>query len=545
MRTKRFYILLAAIIVAVGVVTTAHTLRGRAKIYAIRLITEAVQAHIGPLYRFGIDGFAVHLRGGEVAVHGLTLTPDSTVVDSLAAAGHPVHTLCTASINDVRIWIRHPLRNLRHGRLDINRIEITFPRLKVVRDTVAGRVAAGPDTLFHSPFRRITIDRIDLYSGEVSYRRDSLRHRVRGLSIAVDRLRFDSLVDLRRLPLPGELRITAEESSHYPVGTASRLALGHIEADLRSRMIAVDTLSLTPEHGKADFARLTGKDWLELHSGRIALHGADISGGGLKADSLLLSGVSVGSYKNRQISQNETIKPLFNRLLQQSQTSITIDRIRVTDSRATYEELPVKGYAPGRITLTGIMAQVDSLTNVPGANTHYRMTARAHVMGGVLSARFTYPVSQSDESFLITGTFKGADVADFTPMTKPLGNIEGVSGHINRLDFNIYGDDRSGKVTMRMAYDSLEVAVLGKLGLRSWIGTAVVNNFILLPSNPIPGEELREVRASAIRDPHRSHFNYIWRISFAGIKESVGLTEKRQEKITSLQKQFTRKKGQK
>ncbi len=65
-----------------------------------------------------------------------------------------------------------------------------------------------------------------------------------------------------------------------------------------------------------------------------------------------------------------------------------------------------------------------------------------------------------------------------------------------------------------------------------------------MDANPMPGGEVREVQATAVRDPYRSHFNYLWRTLFAGIKPSIGLGEGEQEAITTLQHKLQQLKEQ-
>ncbi|MDR2885817.1 MAG: hypothetical protein LBU95_03430 [Rikenellaceae bacterium] len=157
---------------------------------------------------------------------------------------------------------------------------------------------------------------------------------------------------------------------------------------------------------------------------------------------------------------------------------------------------------------------------------------------GPLSVRFELPVLPGDDRFMISGTLGAMPSNAFNPMMEPLGHLAVRTGRIQRLDFTMEGDAHNGVINMRFAYDSLSVDVLNKDGARSWAGSVVVNAMVLQKANPMPGKELREAHATAVCDPHRSNFNYWWRIVFAGTKESVGLTEAKQQKITALQEKF-------
>ncbi len=542
---------LATGVVVIAVVVTASLYLGKAKQFALKKLTDAVQQHMGAVYRFDVEDMHVRLLGGEVWVTGVSVMPDSVVLDSLTRAGAAPHALYSVRTDAIRVYVNHPYRNLRRDILDIRRLEVVRPRVEILRDSTVRQPAVNRPQEFRSPFKNITVHSIGIRDGSFSYDRprgeDTVRHRLEGIALRVEKLVIDSVLNLREFRLPALDNVRAEvvNTFHSPVGEALRLKIRHAAVDLAARRLTLDSLELLPVYEKRDFTRLTRKktDWICVRIPQLTLAGLDFrrltAREAFTADTLAIRGLEVESYKNRQTPVPPREKPLFHRMLQQAGMPVAIGTVLVTDARATYEELPVKGDEPGMIFLSNIDARIDSLTNVPGSSDYYTLTATAALMGrGALKLDLRFPVEEQNQHFEVRGTLHEVDIEQFNPMIRPLAHMSVRSGRVNRLDFTAGGNDLHGAVEMRFQYDSLKVEVLNKAGLRSWGGTMLVNDLVLAASNPLPGKEIRTVHATAERDPYRSHINYLWRICFAGIKESAGLTEKKQAQFTQIKSQI-------
>jgi hypothetical protein len=403
----------------------------------------------------------------------------------------------------------------------------------------------GPLSL---PFKSVSVRGIELRRGDLFYsrvrERDTLQFRVDNIDLTVGRMEVDSVVYLRRLPEVEDLQIITGRMSLSPAGEGLALEIKGICGGLASRSLTIDSLRLHPLDGKREFPlRTPGRDWMSLTVGRLALSGGDLRGAldgrGVHADSLAVIGAVIESFKNRQVAVPPREKQLLHRLLRQIPIPLAISVVQVGQSTAIDEELPAGGQPPGLFFMDGISARFDSLTNIDGGNDHIDIGATARVMGrGALNMDLELPVRDGDDHFMIRARLGAMPLKAFEAMTVPLGHIGLRSGRLQSLYMTMEGDAHGGVVNMRMAYDSLSLDVLNRQGLRSWLGSAAVNALAIRDANPMPGDELREVHASAQRDPYRSNFNYWWRVVFAGVKQSAGFSSQMQSEIGSLQKIF-------
>lgn len=553
-KKKRRTVIWIAVLLCVcaGVGVGLHVLANRGKRYALEQISAAVHEQTGGIYRFSVGKLSVKLLSGELVVRDFAVTPDSTAIDSLTRAGHPPRLVVDGSVRELRVHVKYS-RDLRRGKLDIRRITIEGPALSIVRDSTSRPTEEKPR--FRSPFRSITIGQIAVRHGSFSYERhragDTLRHRLGGVSLHVERLVLDSVLNLKEFVLPAidNLRCEVEHAYHAPAGEALELSILHVKADLAVRRLEIDSLRLIPRYGKQEFTMrtLSRTDWMRLEAPRITVAGLDfaqlLGGGGFTADSVTVAGGKVESYKNRQAVVPQREKPLFQQLLQRVQMPVRVGVVAVDGFGAVYEELPVKGFLAGKLTMTDISARIDSLTNDASLRKHFTLRASGRMMDrGKLDVTMKVPVEKGDDHFSLRATLHALSIDAFNPMIEPLAHLSVRAGRVQRLDVTLQGDAVHGTGEMRFTYDSLRVDVLNKIGLRSWAGSLLVNDFVIVRSNPLPGKEVRTVQCEAARNPYRSNFNYLWRICFDGIKQSAGLTEKKQAQFEKIKTQLEERK---
>ncbi len=517
----------------------------KAKQYALRKVAEAVREQTRGLYRFELQDFSVRLLRGEVTLRGLSITPDSLVADSLRQAGAAPHALWRAQVREIRINVKYSRRDLKQGRLEIQRLVIDQPRLEGVRDSVIRSHQDSP--AFQSPFKSIVVRKLEVRGGSLAYDHirewDTVRTRLERFDVRAEELELDSVYDLKKMPVPsaGGLHCRIQGFFRHPASEACALSVAAGEVDMKRGTLTLDSLLWSPDLPRQSFTAQTRtkKDWTRISVPRLAVHGADframLDGRRIHADSVVVRGVEIASYKNRQTVVPQRVKPLFRELPHKLGMPLDIGAVVAHDGQAVYEELPEKGAAAGRIHFERIEARIAPLSNSPAAAEKIAILAAGALMGvGALEARIELPVDSLDEHFTLRGTLSGMDLARMNPMIEPLARIRVRTGNLNRLDFDIEGGDWKGVTHMRFAYDSLRVELLNKAGTASWGGTLLANSVLILHSNPMPGKEIRMAESAAARDPHRSNFNYWWRLCFAGVKESAGLSEKKQGQISVI-----------
>ncbi len=555
---KKAWIITAAIAIAavLGLFCAGSYFERKAKRFVVGKLTETVRNELGRFYRLTINDLHFSLRPfTTLSVTGdFSILPDSAAMRGMRADGTMPHTVYALHSGRFAVEVRRGKRNFKRNSLDISRFCLENPRFEIVRDSTTADPGASRDTTVRKPFplHSLTLRRIDIRNGFFTYthmrRADTVRHRLSKVNLKAERLVLDSAFRISELHLPpiDGFRCCIEHSEHSPAGEDYSLRIGRIDLDLSARHVALDSVELIPRYGKEEFAAATPshRDWLELTAGRIELAGLDIGRllrrDAFTADSIVIRDTRVETYKNRKISVPRQVKPLFHHPLQRAAIPIAVGLVRVVNGSAVYEELPAGGYTAGRLAIAQIDARIDSLTNVLSPHRDYfTLDGKMRVMGGgLLTLRMSFPIEAGNDHFMLRGSLGATPMESFNVLAEPLGHIGLRSGWVRRADFAIEGDSISGMVDMHFRYDSLQVEVLNKAGLRSWVGTVLANRFVVIESNPMKGREVRRIRTTARRDPYKSNFNYLWRLSFEGLKESVGLTLEKQSELSRLQEKL-------
>jgi hypothetical protein len=125
---------------------------------------------------------------------------------------------------------------------------------------------------------------------------------------------------------------------------------------------------------------------------------------------------------------------------------------------------------------------------------------------------------------------QGVEASFFNNLTKPLALMMINSGNVNRLEFNLTGNNYNSTGTVLLLYDDLKVKLLkpgedGKefetKGLASLLANVAIKN-----SNPVRNKPARVANVSIPRNDSKSMFNLLWKTIFAGVIKTVGIEGK-------------------
>jgi hypothetical protein len=161
---------------------------------------------------------------------------------------------------------------------------------------------------------------------------------------------------------------------------------------------------------------------------------------------------------------------------------------------------------------------------------------------GKLNSHLKFNLTDSKGGFSFNGDMGYMQTWVLNSLTKPLAMMATNSGNINSLVFNIKGNVNGAGGSLTLKYDDLKIAILKqdeddkikKLGFVSILANALlVNN-----ANPSRKEILIVAKPYYKRPPEGSFFNLLWKTVFEGLKQSIGLTEEKQAKLTKRAKDF-------
>jgi hypothetical protein len=549
-KTGLFVVVLAVLIGAITVFLTSEA----KKIARNRLIKQVGLVTDG-LYNLDFGNLDINLLSGSVDLEDITLNLNQKrlselyLVDSLPKF-YGYLKIDKISLEGVDFIYRKKPQN---RKLLFRRIDIAGPQITVI-DNAQGIQSKHPkDTVVKVPnktlyemiapyFELLSVSKIQLEDGIVHFysedRHDTTRVTLYNIHFQAEDFKIDSLSDknLHCLYSKDFQLIIDSTAIHFP-NHLYTLRSGKLEVALKDSLLKISDVAYVSKIPKWEFAYQDPKhsDWMDLRVGSIELKGLHIQRWmkekRLFLDSLLVGKVYFRNYKNQKIPITHHQMPLIYEQVQRFPLPFSIQFVKVSDLNVFYEELAQKGTKPGLIKFTKMEGIFDGFTNIVSSPAQMnKLTATGKLMNkGLIRAELSFPVDSTNDQARITGTLGPMDMISLNSIIEPMVPVKIKSGFIQGLDFDIVGGKEKADIDMCLYYNDLSVDV-GFLSL--------VANGLIERNNPKSGKEPRRVHVEHIRDPYHSSFNYLWKIYFAGIEETLGYTEKRQKRVTWAIKEY-------
>ena len=295
--------------------------------------------------------------------------------------------------------------------------------------------------------------------------------------------------------------------------------------------IHLTALRLLPLYTREEFAELAPEhaDWIQISSRNISGYGINllewILHKNFTADSIDIGTAHIESYKNRNITQEQRIKPLFFQLLNKIPNPIDIQSVGFRNINALYSELVPGKNTPGTISFNNISGSCNGITNRPeNSGQNIVIQANGLLQNTVpMQLDLVWPAGSSQPQFIATGKMGSMDLSLMNSITIPIADLQIDRGKVHQLSFRITGDSTQAETELTMLYDSLQIELIhrknGIVRERKLLST-VLDDFILIPDNPHLGKT-RIGTGTTLRNPYRSQFNYLWKSIETGIKSTL------------------------
>lgn len=401
-------------------------------------------------------------------------------------------------------------------------------------------------------------------SGKIPFSEEDKPPTISSVNIQIDSVRFDNMDFAIQNTLnaaaysvkEGTLKITnfqVEKLDTITIGTAKHFdfnakELLSVSADSMhtftasgirysegSNTLLADSFSILPNYKDYDFTarHKYQTDRIEARLSNIFLH--NFSAAGYLASKKLISSyveigeIKVNAFRDKRKKFHHMKKKAFQEMIYDYPGTINIDSIALLSGNITYTEHAEKANEPGTITFKKFNARIYKITNDTVYKTekgYLKMNAEARLMG---KARMTILLKgrlfDKNNSFLLNGTLSGMEAKDLNPWLEKNAFIYATSGKIDKMNFSFTADNSRAFGKMILLYHGLDIAVKNKrtdetTAIKERV-TSIIANIIIIDSNPVPKEALREGIIANPRDPERFIFNYCAKSILSGIKSSI------------------------
>lgn len=311
----------------------------------------------------------------------------------------------------------------------------------------------------------------------------------------------------------------------------NQLRLDTLYINTTKRFIRTTGLQLIPQLPQSDYAELSQNhsDWTKIQTSTTIWTGIDFTAfmkeRSIVIDTITIQHAEISSYKNRQIAQSQREKQLLNQTLRHLPIALDIRCLQFGPLDVVYQELTPEGVQPGKLTVTNLTGECLGLSNRPAQNQSFLTIRSTGKLMGLANLQTTINFSLQDtsEQFTVNGQLGSLAMNQLNTLTEPLANLSIQNGRIDTLIFNITGNKHSSAVDLKLLYNGLEIELIkdhdGQIRQRRLLSEAI-NDWVVYSSNPQYGRT-RIGTGTALRDPYKSQFNYLWKSLWPGLKSTL------------------------
>jgi hypothetical protein len=425
---------------------------------------------------------------------------------------------------------------------------LTLEAEKIVREDLISKMSRWTNDRYHLEFEEIDIH---LICGSASIERVKLN------DIQIGKIDFKglNLWELRKKqPYSFPFSTIRLSDIAYPLpNDLYTLQIDQIVVHPADSLLRIEQITYVSKTPKWEFAYQDPKhsDWMDVRIGKLELKNLHLQRylheKEIHLDSLLVSNVHFGNYKNRKIPTPPKPVPLVYELVQRVPIPFQVDYVKIADLDVEYEELAPTGTDPGYIRFTDIEGIFSGFTNRIASHTQTNtLTLSGKLMNeGKIQAEMQFPVDSTYDEVSIRGALEAMNMLSLNKMLEPMAPARIRSGFIERMDFNIVGGKEQAQLDMCLLYHDLSVEMMHAFDQQNRVDMPVLSLFangLIRRNNPELGQTPFRVHTSYIRDPYHSAFNYVWKIYFSGLMETLGYTQNRKQEVNWLKQELKKKK---
>ncbi|MDA9555412.1 hypothetical protein N9R54_04185 [Pelobium sp.] len=552
------WILGIAGIILILLLATAWYINKRWKPLLAEAIKSTVIEATDSLYSVDFSDIKINILSGGVTIDHIQINPNLHVYQKLIHQGLAAENIAQLSINSLSLKNVNPIKVYRYRKLDIADVNIDQPslilfytKLKNQKNKIA--LNKTPYDRIKKVLKEIKIGTLFLADVKLKYvEKSNDKRKVTELDKVNIRLNDilindTSALDKKRLFSTKDI---IAEISDYDFATPDsmyHLNIKHLTISSQKKQLVVSGIGLIPRYGDMAFS-----EQFDFQQERYKV----------LFDTLVANNINLNQLIDHRIIATSSVKLMNGELavflnrdkpykaidksqnfphvaLQRVAWGIAADTVTVKNLDINYTEYNPKTKSEGTTFFNELNGQIFNVTNVDDVlnkNHFANAYATTYLMGkGKLNVHIQFDLTDSKGAFSYDGSLGEMPTSAFNRLTKPLAMVTTSSGKINSMTFNAKGNSDGAKGSVILKYEDLNVVLMKKderanfkrLGLISYFANAL----LLEHSNPLENGKLRVANVYYKRPLYGSFFNLMWKVVFAGVKESVGITPEKEARL--------------
>lgn len=525
------------------------------------------------LYTISFSKVTTNIFTGSATLYNVKITPDTNRFNQLITLKRAPNNLYTVTLKKLQVKHFHPITLYRHQKLQLEEVIFDKPEVSMMNrqfefnENRPPRPIKSPYAMISQNLKEFRIDNILFRDASFKYVNKNIPNSVPfiidDLNITLKDLLVDSTSteDPDRFYLLKDVIINLKDYTYPTPDRMYDIKLNQLDFKASTGSLRINKFEVKPLHDEMKFAKVAGysKDRFHVEMSNISIKGIDlpvyISKQEFRAKEMniangfvsVFNDNSMGSNRNPADSVQKRVGRFPHQLLQSMGVPVLVQKINLKDVDVSYAIYNAESQQRGKISFektAGTFKNVTNLDRIKAINPNMEVKLKTYLLGqGELDLDFNFDLIAKNGAFTYKGQLQTFNARVLNQITKPLGLVRINRGIVDKLNFNFKANNDGAKGNVNFYYYDLSVALMKNdpskdhlvtRGLLSILANALVIN----SENPDRNGKFTAAKVDYERVENTSFFNMIWKSLFLGIKNSVGITEEKQQEIKKHIKNF-------
>lgn len=517
-------------------------------------LKQGIESSSKGLYKIDFNSLDIHLINGSAELRDVTLQSDSNAYKKLDSLKDAPDTRFQGKIASIRLNNLNLWKLIFSKRISIGSLALDSTELQALSSPRAyNKEKKSKDTtdlyqLIKESFKSVELNKLNISPLNITYldstRKKNTELKLQNVSFQANNILIDehSGKDTLRFLYTKEIAIQVPKFTTILKDKFYKIELTDLAVNSGKRTLELAGFNFVPTVNRETFARndQENKSLITLKLDSITLSEIDFPGlyrtKTLKAIHAKIGNGNIDFFKDKRY-QKEVVSKIgespAQQIMKMSQ-KITLDTVKINNIDLRYSEISEKYGRMGTIDFKKISGNIINMTNDSLAlSKNKRMIADLHgyIYGeGKVNVRFGFDMLSSAGAFTYNGTLGKMRAPTFNNILQPLINIKFADGNIQRIKFDMQGNDHKSWGQFNFDYDHLKLDILrspdddrgGKKGFLSFFA----NTFFINDSNPDANGKYHQSTIDYNRVPEHPFFKVVWKSLLQGIIECTGTNPK-------------------
>lgn len=553
----------AAILILFAILSaTAWFLNVKSRPILTEQIKTLLYKSTDSLYTISFTNVSTNILTGSATLQNVKISADTVRYRKLIALKRAPNNLYTVTLKKLVVKHFHPLTLYRSQKLQIEEVLFDKPEVLMMNRQFDFNENRPPRPI-KSPYAFISKNLKEFSIKTIRFQDASFKYINRNVDVlnvfAIDDLNItlqDLLVDSTsaddpdRIYLLKDVIINLKDYQYQTPNKMYNIKLNQLDFRASTGRLSINKFELQPLYDEMEFGEVAGYsvDRYHIQMSNIALNGIDlpvyVSKQELRAKEMNIANGFVSVFNNDNGQQHKTGEKRTGRfphqLLQKYAPPVLVEKINLKDVDVSYSVYNTESQQRGKISFentSGVFKNVTNLDKIKAINPLMDVNLNTFLLGqGSLNLNFQFNLTAPKGDFLYNGILHSFNARVLNQITKPLGLVRINRGIVDKLKFNFTADNNGAKGKVDFYYYDLSVALMRNDPSKDHLVTRgllsiLANALIIKSENPDRDGKFTSANVDYQKPENTSFFSLIWRSLFIGIKNSIGVTEEKQQII--------------